>query len=231
VLAGRVISLSVELNGKQVLWGGSGDDGVPRPYTVWRYLKTTPLKQVEGFPVPTKLKDPSEGFLKGDIVVKVQYGAEARATELRLKSAPGGGWLIDPQWVEVNGPPGDAVEEERQITTRRAFNRSRREAYLRDSFLAVGSAAASWVGCLTVLAVLFIGKSRPWLKWVCVAALVTGGIAVAWRFIGSPYFPDDERAYELRSYAMWAGAVSSGLAVVTWFFACRRKGPAEPPGP
>jgi hypothetical protein len=229
VLAMRVISIAVEQDGKEVLIGAAGDDGFPGPHTVWRYLKTSPLHPAPGFNVQPELGRPLEAVLRGKLLVKVRYGADVEASELKLtrRQAGSDAWFIDPSWVENNGPPGDSAEEARRIAEGRSKFRSKRDAYRRGSLIAVGAAAVSWTAGLIALIFLLTGKRGQMFGWVCLAALVFGGLAVAWNFIGEPYFPDDEQSYKLRSYAVCAGVASGGLAVITWLIGHWCRGPAE----
>ena len=235
VLAVRVISIAVEQNGKTVLIGSDFDDGRPRPYTVWRYVMTCPLRPAPGLKVQPEPGRPLEAVLRGKILVSVTYGANVEASELKLTRRREGReeWLIDRSWVERNGPPGDPAVEEPRFRNDRSNVQSEREAclqresYPRGSLVAAGAAAVSWGASLTALVLLLLGKRRPVLGWVCLTALVSCGLVVAWNFIGGPYSPDDEQSHDRRSYAVYAGVVSGALAVITWLTGHWRRGPAE----
>lgn len=227
-LAGRVISIEVELDGKQVLDGSSVDDGFAGRQVVWRYLMRAPLHPVEGFTPPVDPADPSVAKLKGKLVVKVRYGADASATDLRLKAAPGSGWLVYPEWVEANAPPGSLAEDEQRATLAREVHRSERGAYRWESFAAVGFAVAPWIGWLSAVAMLVLGRRSAWCSRALAAAFGFGMLAVVCRFVGRPYFPNDDHAYDFRTYAMYSGIVSCGLTVGVWLLACRGRQDAEP---
>jgi hypothetical protein len=113
----RVITMSVELDGKLILSATASDNGYAGPYTVWRYLKTRPMKPVTGFTIQPESERPLEAVLRGKLRVKVRYGAEVAASELKLTRRREGDqeWYLDPTWVEQNGPPGDPVEEARKV--------------------------------------------------------------------------------------------------------------------
>ena len=119
-LADRVVSMAVELDGKAVFFGETGDNGAAGPYTVWRYLLTTPLRPVEGYSVPAAPQSPLEALLRGKVRVKVSYGADVTAAELKLtrRQENSQEWYVDPTWVERVGPPGDTAEEQRRIAAR-----------------------------------------------------------------------------------------------------------------
>lgn len=62
------------------------------------------------------------------------------------------------------------------------------------------------------------------MTWAHVVALAFGVVAMCWRFIGWPYFPDDDHAYHIRIYAQWTAAAGSLLAICVWLVARRRQG-------
>src|SRR5262245_5697894 len=230
----RVISISVELDGKVVLSGDWGDSGYASPYLVWRYLRTAPLRPVQGFAVKPDPERPFEAVIRGKIRVKVQYGAEAGASELKLErnNKFEEQWLIDSKWVEENGPPGDPVAEENKLSARLADHASERTAYRRGSFLTIGFAAVSALASLTALLLCLAqwlgrGGSRGLLTCSAGAAVTFAALAVVWRFLDTPLFPDDERSYELRIYAVYAAAISAGVAVFCWIMGLRRPRAAE----
>lgn len=219
VQAARIISIDIDVDGKPALHGQWADDGFAGKLTVWRYLKLAVLHPVTGF----KFAGEGNAILKGDIVVRIRYGAEARTRELRLKAAPKEGWLIDPDWVEANGPPGDPGEEQRRVAAIRAEHRAERSAYHLGSMAAIGAAAASWAACLALLACVIAGHRGQGLNWLLVAAVALAILVVSLRFIGRPYFPEDERAYDLRGYAFYAAAAAGVVALGTRVVARWRK--------
>ena len=121
VMASRVVSISVELDGKQILRGSTGDDGLAGPPIVWRYLNDRPLRPVAGYVVQPQPGRPTEAVLRGKLRVSLRYGADVETDELRLlrDSPQSDAWLIDPDWVEANAPPGDLNEESRRLEQRR----------------------------------------------------------------------------------------------------------------
>ena len=116
VFAARIIGISIELNGQAILVGEARDNGYPGPYTVWRYLKTSPLTPDKGYAVQTEPGRALEAVLRGKLQVKVRYGAAIAVPELKLtrRQEDQQEWYVDPAWVERVGPPGDPAEEERR---------------------------------------------------------------------------------------------------------------------
>lgn len=148
----RFTSITVELNGERVLEGMAGDNGLPGPYTVWRYLNKRSLRPVDGFTVQPEGDSPSKAVLRGDVLVKVRYGAEVRTAELPLIAAPDG-WLIDPAWVEANGPAGNAADEARKV-------KAYRERQARERYLAQVAVFVVGVVCVAALVGLAYVASR-----------------------------------------------------------------------
>src|SRR5262249_36960781 len=99
--AKRVVDAEVKLDGMVVLTAGGGDDGKPG-HDVWGYLKRYEFRPAERFSVTPETKDPLKAVLRGEIVVQIDYGGEARTTSLKLvrprKDAPF--WKIAPGEVE-----------------------------------------------------------------------------------------------------------------------------------
>jgi hypothetical protein len=110
--AARYVSLEVEQDGKVVLEGGTGDNGSPGAFEVWNYLKERPVEPVAGFVLEVDPDRPLEATLRGNLRVKVRYGGDVPASELKLtRRQPGSTqWFLDTAWIDSHAPPPDPAQ-------------------------------------------------------------------------------------------------------------------------
>jgi hypothetical protein len=250
----RIIAMSVELDGKLILSATTGDNGHVAPYTVWRYLKTRPVEPVTGFTIRPASGRPLEAVLQGKLRVKVRYGAEVAASELKLTRRREGDqeWYLDPTWVEKNGPPGDPAEEARKVAAAEEAARKENEEWKRleaeqqakeererDARLQktqsearayqrntflIVGSALISVVASLVSLISFAFPRRRLLDGGCLMAVGSGLTALAVSLMETPSLTDDARFSELRSYAVYAAIVGCGLAVFVWVIGNRRRG-------
>jgi len=179
--AARFITISVELDGKPLLWGHKTDDGIPGIETVfvWRYLTNAPLSPETGASIRPEPDRPLEALLRGNLVVKLEHGTArtVQASELKLtrRSAESDEWYLDPAWVESNDPPGDPVEEAREIAQARFIDALRIPSTL-ATVLAIG---LGWILGLAAWVLTLMRRYRLLAKWLAAAALAVclGGFA------------------------------------------------------
>jgi hypothetical protein len=173
--AARFITLSVELDGKPLLGGHKTDDGIPGLKTVfvWRYLKSAPLYPEAEASIRPEPDRPLEALLRGNLVVKLEHARQTartvQASELKLtrQSAESNQWYLDPAWVESNDPPGDPVEEAREIAQARFIDALRMPSTL-ATVLAIG---LGWILGLAALVLTLMRRYLLLAKWLAVAAL------------------------------------------------------------
>jgi hypothetical protein len=98
----RVIGIEISIDGKPYLHGRTGDTGYRRPHHVWCDLKTVPLRPAAGVRLEPDEAGGTTTTLKGVIRIKVNYGATAEVSELRLVRSPRdtSSWSVAPEEVE-----------------------------------------------------------------------------------------------------------------------------------
>jgi hypothetical protein len=99
--AARYVKFAVYLDKRMVLTASTGDEGQDAD-TVWGYLKTLPLKPVDGFVIKPDPRNPLRATLRGTALIFAPYGgaAEVRSLGLVRKSADSTEWTVEPRIVE-----------------------------------------------------------------------------------------------------------------------------------
>src|SRR5438876_2710156 len=99
--AARIITITIDVDGKPFLEGGSGDNGSPPPAAVWRYLTSSLLSPAQGVAVAPDPADPLKATLVGKIHIEVRYGGKADVEELQLvRAGTNVGWTVAEDDVE-----------------------------------------------------------------------------------------------------------------------------------
>jgi hypothetical protein len=83
-LAARYVPITVLVNGRAVLKGGTSDNGDADPDVVWGYLKNAKLQANGKYRVEPDPHDRLQVTLKGKIVLDVAYAGRAEVSELKL---------------------------------------------------------------------------------------------------------------------------------------------------
>jgi hypothetical protein len=100
-LAARYVPITISVNGRAVLKGGTGDNGAADPDVVWRYLKNAKLQPIGEYGVEHNPQDPSRATLTGTIVLEVAYAGRADLSELKLVRADdAASWKVAPDEIE-----------------------------------------------------------------------------------------------------------------------------------
>jgi hypothetical protein len=100
-LAARYVPITVSVNGRAILKGGTGDNGAADPDLVWRYLKNAKLQPIGEFGVEHDPQDRSRATLTGTIVLEVAYAGRADVSELKLiRADDGASWRVAPDEIE-----------------------------------------------------------------------------------------------------------------------------------
>ena len=205
----RLYWASVELDGRRILEADCGDDGLPSPYLVWRSLSTIPLRPCVGFDgyvVHPERDQATVAILRGDIVVRLEYGATESTRELRLRAHPEG-WVIDPEWVRNHGPEGDLDVETRKL------EELRRHDHWEETKLPLAVVLA---GCALLLAMLCLGRlwwpTVPnWLLpcTLLVLILCIASAGLAWK---TPSWASRNAVVQV----YWADAAALGFVMAVW---------------
>jgi hypothetical protein len=190
-------------------------------------LKNCPFHPVRKNSFRPEPGEPLTAILRGKLVVKEYHGGwQAVVSELKLtrKHAEADEWYLDPDWVDAHEPKPVPKAEKASSQTG-----DRHRTYQEGTTIAIGAAGLSCVGCLAGLALLVFARGR-YSVWVLLFALLLGVAAVVRSRMDIPYFPDDDEAYDRRSYAFYAAATSGLLAavgfVVAWVSRKRREASA-----
>ena len=210
----RIYFASVELDGRQILKADCADDGLASPYLVWRNLSTTVFQPCDGSGVQPRDVPPAEAVLRGDIVVRVEYGAAERAQELRLLAHPEG-WVIDSEWVRNHGPAGDLETELRELEAQRRYYR------WEETKLPLAVVLAGLALLLAVLCLVRLGWSKipNWLLPCSLLVLILCSVSagLAW---STPSWADRNAVAQV----YWADGDALGFLMAAWLIVRRRRG-------
>ena len=100
-LAARYVPITISVNGRAVLKGGTGDNGDADPDVVWQYLKNAKLQPIGDYRVERDPQDPSRATLTGKIVLEVSYAGRADVSELKLiRADESATWKVAPDEIE-----------------------------------------------------------------------------------------------------------------------------------
>ncbi|HEV8071840.1 MAG TPA: hypothetical protein VGP76_29270 [Planctomycetaceae bacterium] len=100
-LAARYVPITITVDGRPALKGGTGDNGNADPDVVWRYLKNAKLQPIGDYRVERDSQDPLRATLTGKIILEVSYAGRADLSELKLiRGDEGGTWKVAPDEIE-----------------------------------------------------------------------------------------------------------------------------------
>jgi hypothetical protein len=100
-LAARYVPITISVNGRAVLKGGTGDNGDADADVVWRYLKNAKLEPIGGYSVERDPQDKLRATLTGKIVLEVSYAGRVELSELKLiRAEEFASWKVAPDEIE-----------------------------------------------------------------------------------------------------------------------------------
>jgi len=100
-LAARYVPITITVDGRAALKGGTGDNGNADPDVVWRYLKNAKLQPIGDYRVERDPQDPLRATLTGKIILEVAYAGRADVSELKLIRADDfATWKVAPDEIE-----------------------------------------------------------------------------------------------------------------------------------
>lgn len=97
----RYVEFNVSLLGRRVLRASQGDRGSEDAATVWRYLRSLPLRSLNGYRIHPDSRYPRTATLQGKICLEGWYSRTVNTDRLRLVRSPADGkWRLAPEEVE-----------------------------------------------------------------------------------------------------------------------------------
>lgn len=117
--AARYVPFRVQLDTKDVLEAGTGDNGSPNEDAVWRYLNRLEFEPVKDFRVEPDPDDVLRATLKGKIRITANYGGTVEVEELHLvrKSKDSTKWKMVSEDVELTFDLRKGIKRPKTKTT------------------------------------------------------------------------------------------------------------------